>query len=180
MGSSRTRARTRVPCIGRRILNHCATKEAPLRNFLKSQNSSRFFTNFCKIKKWNICISKIRHQFWTSLRRRNQIPLRARDRESPKLWDGRTSATEKQPGGSGCAPWIGNINMYFIFNILSLTGFATVAVCLITCFSLLLKNYNYLRVKLFNFRIESFTHSPVPLGYVTLFLFQHSENFWKP
>ena len=28
-GSSRTRAGTRVPCIGRRILNHCATREAP-------------------------------------------------------------------------------------------------------------------------------------------------------
>ena len=27
VGSSRTRARTRVPCIGRRILNHCATGE---------------------------------------------------------------------------------------------------------------------------------------------------------
>ena len=30
VGSSRTRARTRVPCIGRQILNHCATREAPL------------------------------------------------------------------------------------------------------------------------------------------------------
>ena len=29
VGSSRTRARTRVPCIGRRIPNHCATREAP-------------------------------------------------------------------------------------------------------------------------------------------------------
>ena len=29
MGSSRTRARTHVPCIGRRILNHCATREVP-------------------------------------------------------------------------------------------------------------------------------------------------------
>ena len=29
VGSSRTRAGTRVPCIGRRILNHCATREAP-------------------------------------------------------------------------------------------------------------------------------------------------------
>ena len=29
MGSSQTRARTRVPCIGRQILNHCATREAP-------------------------------------------------------------------------------------------------------------------------------------------------------
>ena len=28
VGSSRTRARTRVPCIGRWILNHCATREA--------------------------------------------------------------------------------------------------------------------------------------------------------
>ena len=28
VGSSWTRARTRVPCIGRRILNHCATMEA--------------------------------------------------------------------------------------------------------------------------------------------------------
>ena len=34
MGSSQTRARTRVPCIGRRILNHCATREAPFHLFL--------------------------------------------------------------------------------------------------------------------------------------------------
>ena len=27
VGSSQTRARTRVPCIGRQILNHCATRE---------------------------------------------------------------------------------------------------------------------------------------------------------
>ena len=29
VGSSQTRARTRVPRIGRQILNHCATREAP-------------------------------------------------------------------------------------------------------------------------------------------------------
>ena len=29
VGSSWTRARTRVPCIGRRIPNHCATREVP-------------------------------------------------------------------------------------------------------------------------------------------------------
>ena len=29
VGSSQTRARTLVPCIGRQILNHCATREAP-------------------------------------------------------------------------------------------------------------------------------------------------------
>ena len=28
VGSSQTRARTRVPCTGRQILNHCATREA--------------------------------------------------------------------------------------------------------------------------------------------------------
>ena len=28
VGSFQTRARTRVPCIGRQILNHCATREA--------------------------------------------------------------------------------------------------------------------------------------------------------
>ena len=28
VGSSQTRARTRVPCIGRQIPNHCATREA--------------------------------------------------------------------------------------------------------------------------------------------------------
>ena len=31
VGSSQTRARTRVPCIGRRTLNHCATREARVR-----------------------------------------------------------------------------------------------------------------------------------------------------
>ena len=34
VGSSQTRARTRVPCIGRQILNHCATREAPRFAFL--------------------------------------------------------------------------------------------------------------------------------------------------
>ena len=30
VASSQTRARTRVPCIGRQTLNHCATREAPI------------------------------------------------------------------------------------------------------------------------------------------------------
>ena len=35
VGSSQTRAQTHVPCIGRQILNHCATREAPTQfNFL--------------------------------------------------------------------------------------------------------------------------------------------------
>ena len=42
VGSSRTRARTCVPCIGRRILNHCATREIPIYLFLFS-----FFWPYC-------------------------------------------------------------------------------------------------------------------------------------
>ena len=34
VGSSWTRARTRVPCIGRRILNHCTTREGPDQVFI--------------------------------------------------------------------------------------------------------------------------------------------------
>ena len=36
VGSSQTRARTRVPCIGRQILNHCTTREALIMLFKKS------------------------------------------------------------------------------------------------------------------------------------------------
>ena len=34
VGYSWTRARTHVPCIGRRTLNHCATKEVPASGFM--------------------------------------------------------------------------------------------------------------------------------------------------
>ena len=39
VGSSQTRARTRVPCIGRWILNHCATREA-LQLLLTTNNTA--------------------------------------------------------------------------------------------------------------------------------------------
>ena len=48
VGSSQTRARTRVPCIGRQILNHCATREAQLSilyvvlHMCQSQSSTLF------------------------------------------------------------------------------------------------------------------------------------------
>ena len=32
VGYSLTKVRTHVPCIGRRILNHCTTREAPMDN----------------------------------------------------------------------------------------------------------------------------------------------------
>ena len=38
VGSSQTRARTRVPCIGRQTLNHCATREAH-KTFLRSRTN---------------------------------------------------------------------------------------------------------------------------------------------
>ena len=37
VGSSRTRARTQVPCTGRWILNHCATREVPPHSSLSPQ-----------------------------------------------------------------------------------------------------------------------------------------------
>ena len=47
VGSSQTRARTRVPCISRQTLNHCATREAPslafiMRNFKYKKSTSLF------------------------------------------------------------------------------------------------------------------------------------------
>ena len=42
VGSSRTRAPTRVPCIGRRILNHCATSEVPQFSPNNATSSSLF------------------------------------------------------------------------------------------------------------------------------------------
>ena len=42
VGSSWTRARAHVPCIGRQILDHCATREAPLTFLDKSRKSCSF------------------------------------------------------------------------------------------------------------------------------------------
>ena len=45
VGSSQTRARTRVPCIGRWILNHCTTREVPSRKPLSTSIPSHPFSN---------------------------------------------------------------------------------------------------------------------------------------
>ena len=54
VGSSRTRARTRVPCIGRWILNHCATREAPATTFVKAQQPlvGLWTLSSCKMRIW--------------------------------------------------------------------------------------------------------------------------------
>ena len=43
VGSSQTRARTHVPCIGRQILNHCATREARYYCIFKVVIFQKFF-----------------------------------------------------------------------------------------------------------------------------------------
>ena len=42
VGSSQTRAQTHVPCIGRQILNHCATREAR-KNTLRHKSQQDLF-----------------------------------------------------------------------------------------------------------------------------------------
>ena len=46
VGSSQTRARTRVLCTGRQILNHCATREAP-RSHFGDHDSAHLCSLFC-------------------------------------------------------------------------------------------------------------------------------------
>ena len=50
MGSSQTRARTHVPCIGRRILNNCATREAPVYGILIKPPKLRHFYTIMSLK----------------------------------------------------------------------------------------------------------------------------------
>ena len=53
VGSSQTRARTRIPCIGRQILNHCATREAPKISFNIAYSAGLLMINF-----FNFCVSE--------------------------------------------------------------------------------------------------------------------------
>ena len=69
VGSSQTRAQTRVPCIGRQILNHCATREAPhsliylffpafSKSFIHESiptELSMCMRSFGRIKRWRRC-----------------------------------------------------------------------------------------------------------------------------
>ena len=59
VGSSQTRARTRVPCISRQILNHCATREALLLLFIFFQKYFvpilNFFSLTCLKSAFNKC-----------------------------------------------------------------------------------------------------------------------------
>ena len=52
VGSSQTRARTRVPRIGRQTLNHCATREAPMSYFYLSFFPGKSFLALGKNQPW--------------------------------------------------------------------------------------------------------------------------------
>ena len=56
VGSSRTRARTHVPCIGRQILNHCATREV-LTPILQVRKLRPFASKVTcpESQRWQIC-----------------------------------------------------------------------------------------------------------------------------
>ena len=67
VGSSQTRARTRVPCIGRQILSHCATREAPEPDF----NNSLFTavspaSKQCQVHSWCLLNTYLLNE-WTSM-----------------------------------------------------------------------------------------------------------------
>ena len=63
VGSSQTRARTRVPCIGRWILNHCTTREV-LGNFEIAAFTLNH-THFCKT---------LKSEYYSAIKR-NEIEL---------------------------------------------------------------------------------------------------------
>ena len=53
VGSSQTRARTRVPCVSRQTLNHCATREAPLCIFKELLSHPRKINIMINLEDWN-------------------------------------------------------------------------------------------------------------------------------
>ena len=58
VGSSQTRARTRVRCIGRQTLNHCATREAPDYIFFKWAFNTGY-CECCSCLTWcHVCLGK--------------------------------------------------------------------------------------------------------------------------
>ena len=58
VGSSQTRARTRVPCIGRRIPNHCATREV-LRASIIFTIANLFFVGQKSRIKFSLLVSNL-------------------------------------------------------------------------------------------------------------------------
>ena len=65
VGSSQTRAQTRVPCIGRRILNHCATREALKFPFYRPGNrDSGSFSHLLGVIQLERGTAEIQTQVW--------------------------------------------------------------------------------------------------------------------
>ena len=79
VGSSQTRARTRVPCIGRQILNHCATREASVLLFL--------FPEFCYIiSEFYVVLIYVIHSSLLSLLNVFQLVLKQKVTVLISLW----------------------------------------------------------------------------------------------
>ena len=87
VGSSQTGARTHVPCIGRRILNHCATREAPERLRFKNEPNPRLRdadTSVDRTHPWFLARSLPdgpAAQSWEECRRITQILVLGRSRQ---------------------------------------------------------------------------------------------------
>ena len=65
VGSSRTRAPTRVPCIDRWILNHCATREVSDADFLEVSGNPCLTIGISDMSEWNV--SRVRFPLNTGL-----------------------------------------------------------------------------------------------------------------
>ena len=59
VGSSQTRAQTRVPCISRQILNHCTTREAPIYSFFMNSQVVFNFLIVVTNAAVNICVLQV-------------------------------------------------------------------------------------------------------------------------
>ena len=69
VGSSQTRARTCVPCIGRQTLNHCATREALTKGTLPgdgrdSRRGSRYNNSIIMLSESWLPVHRCRNEIW--------------------------------------------------------------------------------------------------------------------
>ena len=91
VGSCQTRDRTRVPCTGRRILNHCATREVPMQLFFAQQ--THFYQYFQIVGKklmasWQdeqsyLIFTRLAFLIWDSLQQCSAKPTSVLFRTAP-------------------------------------------------------------------------------------------------
>ena len=79
VGSSQTRVQTHVPCIGRQILNHCATREVPSQ-FFERKSTKMFTQNYGTERSSNL------YQVTQLANSRGEILIQAAWLQSPILY----------------------------------------------------------------------------------------------